>query len=35
MMSFVIKADGVMHQLAEFIAPSRLGRNFRWLLASS
>ncbi len=35
MMSFVIKADQVMHQLAESIAPSRLGRNFRWLLASS
>ncbi len=24
-----------MHWLAEFIAPSRLGRSFRWLLASS
>jgi MFS family permease len=24
-----------VHRLAEFIAPSRLGRNFRWLLASS
>lgn len=24
-----------MHRLAEFVAPSRLGRNFRWLLASS
>ena len=24
-----------MHRLAEFIAPSRLGRSFRWLLASS
>jgi MFS family permease len=35
MMSVVIKADQVMHQLAESIAPSRLGRNFRWLLASS
>jgi MFS family permease len=36
MMSFVMKADGVvMRRLAEFIAPSRLGRDFRWLLASS
>jgi hypothetical protein len=35
MMSVVIKADQVMHQLAELIAPSRLGRNFRWLVASS
>ena len=24
-----------MHRLAELIAPSRLGRNFRWLLACS
>jgi len=24
-----------VHRLAEFIAPSRFGRNFRWLLASS
>ena len=24
-----------MHRVAEFIAPSRLGRSFRWLLASS
>ena len=24
-----------MHQFAELIAPSRLGRSFRWLLASS
>jgi MFS family permease len=24
-----------MHQFAEFLAPSRLGRSFRWLLASS
>ena len=25
----------VMHRFAEFVAPSRLGRSFRWLLASS
>ncbi len=24
-----------MQRLAEFIAPTRLGRNFRWLLASA
>jgi len=25
----------VVHRFAELIAPSRLGRSFRWLLASS
>jgi MFS family permease len=35
MMSFVVNGDGVAHRLAEVVAPSRLGRNFRWLLASS
>ena len=25
----------VVHRFAEFVAPSRLGRSFRWLLASS